>query len=120
MRLPVILAISAVIASYAATAAAQSPPSAGDIGTRNPLLNQVAQVDPDVLNSLLARLSAIRGSPSRQGAARGDPPTDSEQREIAANPIFAEAFAKSPDETIGVLRQVNLFLRAGGKPDSGH
>jgi hypothetical protein len=99
------------ISLCAGIAAAQSPPAVGAVVAQNPLLSQVAHVDRDILKSLLDRLTAIRGDPMREGAARGDSPTENERRQIAANPVFAEAFVKRPTETLGVLRQVNAFLR---------
>jgi hypothetical protein len=110
VRLPLIFVMVGAISIGAGVAVAQSPPSEGEVVAQNPVLRQVAQVDPDILKNLLDRLAAIRGEPTREGAARGESPTENEQRQIAANPIFAEAFVKSPTETLGILRQVNAFL----------
>jgi hypothetical protein len=116
LRFATILPLCGVIISLDGEVLAQTPQTTGNIVALNPVLNQIAQVDPDVVKNLINGLTAIRTNAPREGTARGEALTEGEQRQIAANPEFAAAFEKSPVETLGILRRVNEFLRERREP----
>jgi hypothetical protein len=107
-------ALCACVILYMAPAAgiAQSAPTTATVLKLNPLVAEVARVDPDEVWDLVRRLQIAGAGPSRSsGSGRGsDQPIAGEANQIAANPLFAAAFAKQPSETLGILRQVNELL----------
>jgi len=104
------LVLCGIICSLGSAGAAEAPKDKGSALSQNPILSQVAQLDPDVVKSLLSRLAVLRANAPREGEARGEALTAGEAKQISANPAFAAAYDRNPTETLGLLRQVNAFL----------
>lgn len=85
-----------------------APPSLDD-GPIGPALQRSA---PEIKGSLDDQLKQIIAAGRRSGSIKGDgSPTPSERAQIAANPLFAQAFAADPAATVNLLRWANRHIR---------
>jgi hypothetical protein len=109
VRILAILALCITVCGPIGTAVAQPTQETSALIAQNPLLAQVAQVNLDLLRSLLSNLRMIITGP-RQGGVRGEPPTKAELTQIAVNPAFSEAFEKDQFATVFLLRQANAAV----------
>jgi Caspase domain len=77
---------------------------------QNPLIDDVARIDPDELWNLLSKLEFLttnHGAPARTGA----PPSVDEGSQITANQAFSQAYKNDPGGTLVLLREINEAMR---------
>jgi hypothetical protein len=119
LRLLAILAVCIAVCGPGEKLLAKPSLETAAILAQNPVLARVAQLDPNILKSLLSRLGTIPPSDaSRKETARGGAPTQAERAQLVANPAFAQKFRQNPAETLDLLRQINEFLRSNSS--QGH
>ena len=114
-RLSFMLLISLLGAGSPWTAHGQEASTKSLVAT-NPILETVARVNPDSLSLLIDQLGKLTRNGTRPGGSRTGPQapaTAEEQRLLASNPTFAEAYRRFPDDALIVLRWA---IRASHSP----
>jgi hypothetical protein len=80
---------------------------------KNPLLAEVNRVSASDLERIVKQLDGLANGPrpprTRTG---GGPPTPEEDRQIAANPLFATAYRQYPENALETLREANRLIDA--------
>jgi hypothetical protein len=104
-------------------AATPEMPSLLVLAARNPTLAEILRVAPEYAPAVRDQLGPLEFPPlsvsTVQGGRRGSSPTPSEAEQLARNPDFAVAYARYPDETLGLLRQINGIVAATGGHGAG-
>jgi hypothetical protein len=97
------LVLIACALTFSSVLCLAGPPSAG----QDPLLREVARVDPEKLEAFKNTLTMLQKADIQTVTHKGMRPTDSEEAQIAANPAFARAFERDPVGTLALLREIN-------------
>ena len=80
---------------------------------KNPLLAEIDRTSSGDLEQIVEQLNRLANGPrpprTRTG---GGPPTPEEDRQIAANPLFATAYQRHPENALETLREANRLIGA--------
>jgi hypothetical protein len=80
---------------------------------KNPLLAEVNRVSASDLERIVKQLDGLaNGRRPPRTRTGGGPPTPEENRQIAANPLFATAYRQYPENALETLREANRLIDA--------
>jgi hypothetical protein len=111
VRLLAALCVCAILAPAAGVAQSPPSPSTATLLKQNPLIGQVEKIDSDGAWDLVKRLQIMAARPAQDfGPKRGSQPTAEEAQQLAANPVFRQAYDKDPAAALDRLRETNKVL----------